>query len=84
MNFDMDSFMSGKPTDKSWTKTVQSTDEGGTNGVQQTDKRPMKKYQIRMDEGDWTAIKGYCDDRRLSISAFIRIATKEYMERQGI
>ena len=73
INFDMDSYMSGKPTDK-----------GSTKAVQSTDKRPMKKYQIRMDEKDWNAIKLYCDDRRLSISAFIRIATKEYMERQGI
>ena len=73
MKFDMDSYMAGKPPDKRRTEEVQPTD-----------KRPMKKYQIRMDEGDWNAIKRYCDERRLSISAFIRIATKEYMGRQGI
>lgn len=55
-----------------------------TEDVQETDKRPMKKYQIRMDERDWVAIKRYCDSRRLSVSAFIRMATKEYMEREGI
>ncbi len=73
ITFDMDSFMSGKPPDKGQTKEVQTTD-----------KRPMKKYQIRMDGRDWIAIKRYCDNRRLSVSAFIRIATKEYMERQGV
>ena len=65
--------LAGKPQDK-----------GRTEEVQETDKRPMKKYQIRMDERDWIAIKRYCDSRRLSVSAFIRIATKEYMEREGI
>jgi len=73
-DFSMDNFLSGE-----------QQDEKVTPGVQPTDKRkPMKKYQIRMNEKDWTTIALYCQDRGLSISAFIRMATKEYMNKQGI
>ena len=84
MTFDMDSFMSGKPTDKRRTIDGQPPGKGGTNAVQKPDKKPMKKYQIRMAETNWNTIKQYCEERQLSISAFIRIAIKEYMDREGI
>ena len=73
-DFSMDNFLSGEQRDKQ-----------GTADGQPTDKRqPMKKYQIRMNEKDWTTIARYCQDHGLSISAFIRMATKEYMNKQGI
>ena len=73
-DFSMDNFLSGE-----------QQDEKVTPGVQPTDKRkPMKKYQIRMNESDWMTIARYCQDHGLSISTFIRMATKEYMNKQGI
>ena len=66
------------------TKEVQAPDNSRTKEGQANDKEPMRKHQIRIDEITWNKIKIYCDDRRLSISAFIRIATKEYMDKQGL
>lgn len=87
----MESFISGKDPEKANnhpTKAPQTPHERPTKrprtGGESTTNTPLKKYHIRMAEGDYETLKEYFEDQGITVSAGIRQALRAFMRKEGL